>query len=474
MSDPISALDLSTISSITADSRTVIPGAIFVALSGSKANGAQFVDQAIRNGAAIIISNEPLCHEGVRCIRHENPRLALTLLAARFYPGQPGSIVAVTGTNGKTSIAHFCRMIWQLMGEESASIGTIGVIDRTDSFAASNNASLTTPDPVTLHRTLQELAGRGVTHLALEASSHGLDQYRLDGVRVQAAAFTNLSRDHLDYHHSFEAYLAAKMHLFDRVMAPHGVVVLNADCDYYAQTAAICHARQHRIISYGYAGKQLRLLSTQPTAAGQVIDAEIEGQRVQLHSKLVGEFQAGNLLAALGLVIGAGGARDKALAVLEQLPSVPGRMEHVSNATCPGQIFVDYSHTPDALEKALLSLRPHTERRLVVIMGCGGDRDKGKRPLMGEIAARYADHVIVTDDNPRSEDPAIIRAEVMQGCPNADNIGNRHEAITQAVAQLQAGDVLLIAGKGHEKTQIMDGKVIAFDDVAVAAAASGR
>jgi UDP-N-acetylmuramyl-tripeptide synthetase len=467
MSNPLFSLDLSSVTAVTADSRKVIPGSIFVALPGTKVDGRQYINQALANGAILIISQEK--QQETRFIHHENPRLALTQLAARFYPNQPGTIVAVTGTNGKTSIAHFCRLIWQHMGLESASIGTIGILDRANSFAAMNGASLTTPDPVTLHQSLNTLDGKGVTHLALEASSHGLDQFRLDGVRVRAAAFTNLSRDHLDYHHSFEAYLAAKMHLFDRVMQAGGVAVLNADSDVYEKVEAVCKANNHTIISYGTKGKQLRLLGTTPLPEGQIISFELEGKAYQVKTKLVGDFQASNLLGALGLVVWSGGDRQQAIATLESIPSVPGRMEHVPNPRCRGEIFVDYAHTPDALEKALLALRPHTAGKLAVVFGCGGDRDKGKRPIMGEVAARLADAVIVTDDNPRSEDPATIRTEVMAGCPDAVNIGSREEAIITAVKQLQEGDVLLIAGKGHEKTQIIQTHTIPFDDVAIAA-----
>ena len=471
ITDPLHTIDLSTITGITADSRTVIPGNVFVALPGSKLDGTQFIEQAIKAGASIIISSEEIASKqpSVTYIVHDNPRLALSLLAARYYSRQPETMVAVTGTNGKTSIAHFCRMIWQDIGYESASIGTIGVIDRHNSFAAENSSSLTTPDPVKLHRVLDSLAANGVTHAALEASSHGLDQYRLDGVRIRAAAFTNLSRDHLDYHHTFEAYLAAKMHLFDRVMAPSGVAVINADSPCYPQISRICTERQHRIIAYGKQGKDLRLLQTTPTDDGQIIRCEIEGEPIIITTDLVGEFQAENLLAALGLVIGSGGNKERAIAALSRLPSVPGRMEQVANPHCPGRIYVDYAHTPDALEKALLSLRPHTSGKLVVIVGCGGDRDKGKRPQMGAIAAQLADSVIVTDDNPRSEDPATIRSEVMAGCPQAANIGDRRHAINETVKNLHKGDVLLIAGKGHEKSQIIGSQVVAFDDVAIAA-----
>lgn len=469
ISDPLLSLDLSPVTGITADSRHVKPGNIFVALPGTKADGKQFIDQAIASGASMIISPDVApASAPVTYIQHVNPRLALSMLAARFYQKQPETIVAVTGTNGKTSIAHFCRLIWQHMGCESASIGTIGVMDRQNSFVASNGASLTTPDPVTLHQALRKLSENGVTHLALEASSHGLDQYRLDGVRVGAAAFTNLSRDHLDYHHTFEAYLAAKMHLFDRVMAPGGVAVLNADSECFEQIASICRARNHKVISYGRQGKELRIVRLVPRSEGQSIFFEMDGEEHHIITGLVGEFQAENLLAALGLVIGSGGDKEKALEALASLPSVPGRMERVYNPRSQGQIFVDYAHTPDALEKALLSLRPHTEGWLTVILGCGGDRDKGKRPQMGAIAARLADTAIVTDDNPRSEDPETIRREVMEGCPRALNIGDRKEAISYAISQMHEGDVLLIAGKGHEKTQTIGSQVIPFDDVAVA------
>jgi len=464
-------INLRNITKITADSRQVIPGALFVALSGSKTDGSQYIDQAISNGARVIIS-QTLPEKRVADIEYiveDNPRLVLTQLAARFYPEQPENIVAVTGTNGKTSIAHFCRMIWQQMGFESASLGTLGIVERERYRSSLNGMSLTTPDPVTLHQYIQELTEHGVSHLAVEASSHGIDQYRLDGLKIKAAAFTNLSRDHLDYHHTLEAYFEAKMQLFARIMPEGGVAVINNDSEYYEEVAAICRKRLHRIISYGKNPGELQLLHTIPSAEGQTIIFNADGIEHKIKVKLVGDFQASNLLAALGLVIGAGGNKPRAIDALATLPPVPGRMEHVENPNTQGQIFVDYAHTPDALEKALLALRPHTEKRLIVVFGCGGDRDKGKRPQMGELAAKLADYTIVTDDNPRSEDPEVIRSEVMAGCPKAENIGDRRAAIAKAIAMMGQGDVLLIAGKGHEKTQTIGKEVIAFDDVMVAA-----
>lgn len=459
------------IGGITSDSRTVKPGFAFVALAGNKTNGNQFIDDAITAGArAIITTSDIIFPHNPSHIAHittDNPRLLLSTMAARFYNQQPTDIAAVTGTNGKTSTAHFCRMIWEEMGLNSASIGTIGVIDKHNSFAQ-ENSSLTTPDPIALHHILATLVERNIQHVALEASSHGLDQYRLDGVKVKAAAFTNLSRDHMDYHHNVENYLHAKMGLFDRIMPPNGMAVLNADIPEYEVLAALCKTKKHPILSYGWKGEILRLLSITPTITGQIISFLVYGKEHTVQLELVGEFQAMNILCALGLVIACGGNAEEATSTLEKLPSVPGRMEKVPTISKESAIFIDYAHTPDALEKALQALRPHAENRLLVVFGCGGDRDKGKRPQMGAIAARLSDYAIITDDNPRTEDPATIRKEVLADCPKGIEIAGREEAIAYAIKNMQPGDILLIAGKGHEKTQILHDRTIPFDDLAIA------
>lgn len=454
------------IAGITADSRQVRKGFVFVALGGSKTDGSQFIVSAIEAGAVAVVTASPVPFPVAQVIT-TNPRLLLSKMAARFYGRQPEVVAAVTGTNGKTSVAHFCRTLWQHLGFQSASIGTIGVIGGEDT--ALSGASLTTPDPVTLHATLAELAGKGINHAAIEASSHGLDQFRLDGVKLQAAAFTNLSRDHLDYHLTYENYLQAKMQLFARVLPEGGTAVLNADIPEYAALKALCKQRGQRCLSYGWQGEDFRLLAARPTVTGQQVNIRIAGKEHQLTLELVGEFQAMNLLCALGLVVACGAKAEEVVALLDQLPSVPGRMEKVPGRSAEMAVYVDYAHTPDALEKALKALRPHTEKRLMVVFGCGGDRDKGKRPQMGKIAAELADIVVVTDDNPRSEDAATIRREVMAGCAGALEISDRSEAIGHAVSLMQPGDIVLIAGKGHEKTQIMKEGAVPFDDVAIAA-----
>ncbi len=461
------------ITGISADSRIVRPGYVFVALPGNNTDGSQFIAQAIQAGATAIITTPSITfpHDSSQLahIVTDTPRLLLSQIAARFYTVQPAHIVAVTGTNGKTSTAHFCRMLWQHCGYVSASIGTLGAIDQGNHFTHLNSPSLTTPDPVTLHQLLANMAQHGINTVALEASSHGLDQYRLDGVRVQAAAFTNLTRDHLDYHPSYAHYFQAKAALFSRVMPPGGVAVLNRDSAEYATLAAICQQRGQRILSYGWQGEDFRLLSLTPRVSGQRAVIAAAGKHSILELGLVGEFQVMNLLAALGLVVACGVELETAIAALPALPSVPGRMEKVPGTTADNAVFVDYAHTPDALEKALLALRPHTGGRLIVVFGCGGNRDKGKRPEMGHIATRYADSVIVTDDNPRHENPATIRKEILAGCNGAIEIANREEAIAYAIRQMQPNDIILLAGKGHEKTQIIGNNSIPFDDLAIAA-----
>ena len=451
---------------LTADSRQVKPGYLFAALSGSRTDGRRFIADAVRRGAAALLVEPGLRAEGsaVALVHDPNPRRRLALMAARFYGRQPRAIAAVTGTNGKTSIACFTRQLWTALGFRAASMGTLGIV----ASGFERPSSLTTPDPVALHRDLAALADSGFDHLALEASSHGLDQYRLDGVAIGSAAFTNLSRDHLDYHPTMAAYFAAKRRLFAEVMAPGGVAVLNADVPEHAPLLETCSTRRHRVLSYGLRGKELRLEEVRPLAAGQEIRFELEGRSYAARLGLVGAFQAHNLLAALGLVIAAGGEGEAAVAAIARIQGVAGRMQRVARLANGAAVFVDYAHKPGALESVLAALRPHTERRLVVLFGCGGDRDAGKRPQMGAIAARLADWVIVTDDNPRSEDAAAIRRQVLAGCPGATEIGSRAEAIETAMRGLARGDLLVIAGKGHERYQIVGDKTLPFDDAAVA------
>ncbi|MBI3516416.1 MAG: UDP-N-acetylmuramoyl-L-alanyl-D-glutamate--2,6-diaminopimelate ligase, partial [Proteobacteria bacterium] len=382
-------------------------------------------------------------------------------------------IAAVTGTNGKTSVATFTRQIWARLGHHAASLGTLGLVapDRPP------QPTLTTPDPVALHALLAELAADGVDHLAMEASSHGLDQYRLDGVVLSAAGFTNLTRDHLDYHKTMEAYFAAKVRLFERILPRQSCAVLNADSGAYPFLEAVCRRRDQRVISFGTGAADLALRDRRPSATGQDLTLSVFGATELMHLPLAGEFQALNALCALGLVIGSGAEPRNALAQLERLEGVRGRLELAATTPAGAPIYVDYAHTPDALETVLEALRPHADGRLVVVFGCGGDRDPGKRPLMGESAARLADHVVVTDDNPRSEDAAAIRQAVLAGCARATSdaeiveVGDRAAAIAEAVDQLEAGDMLVVAGKGHEQGQIVGDTVRPFDDVTVVRAA---
>jgi UDP-N-acetylmuramoyl-L-alanyl-D-glutamate--2,6-diaminopimelate ligase len=460
------------ITGLTADSREVRPGFLFAALPGVKTDGRRFVAEAVERGAVAILteagqdSGTPGFEQlRVSLVIDENPRRRLALMAARFFAPQPRIIAAVTGTSGKTSVASFTRQIWHLLEIPAASLGTLGIVAPD----LVRYGSLTTPDPVNLHRDLAELASRGIDHVALEASSHGLDQFRLDGVRVTAAAFTNLSRDHFDYHPGMEAYLQAKLRLFDAVMAPGGHAVLNADSDVFPVLAETCRHRGHRTLRFGSdETAELRLLASRVTPAGQALDLDIFGRSCTTQIRLTGSFQAANVLAALGLVIACGGDPDRALATLPLLTGVPGRLEPVATLPNRATIYVDYAHKPDALEKVLTALRPHAAGRLTVVFGCGGDRDPGKRAVMGEVAQRLADLVIVTDDNPRSEKPEAIRAAILEGCPGASEIGDRRAAIRTGIACLAEGDLLVIAGKGHETGQIVGGTVHPFDDAAVA------
>jgi UDP-N-acetylmuramoyl-L-alanyl-D-glutamate--2,6-diaminopimelate ligase len=450
---------------LAADSREVRPGYLFAAFSGSKTDGAKYIDQAVAQGAVAVLTTPDASLDEVRGqvyrLTAANPRRRFAQLVAKFYGAQPKYIAAVTGTNGKTSVASFTRQIWGVLGHKAGSIGTLGVVSQ----GYNEPATLTTPDPIALHHALAELAKSGVDHLALEASSHGLAQYRLDGVKVMAAAFTNLTRDHLDYHGSEEDYFYAKARLFGEVMAPGGVAVLNLEQPFYPELENLCWARGHRIISVGTVGGDIRLVASAPTLGGQHLTVSYLSQIHEIDLPLSGGFQALNALTAAALVIGCGGDPARALSALSKLEPVPGRLEKVADIRNGAAVFVDYAHTPDALVTILRALRPHAAGALHVLFGCGGDRDRGKRPLMGEIAAAYADKVYVTDDNPRSEDAATIRREVMAGCPKATEIGDRRQAIRAALAGLQAGDVLVVAGKGHEEGQIIGNETIPFSDV---------
>jgi UDP-N-acetylmuramoyl-L-alanyl-D-glutamate--2,6-diaminopimelate ligase len=458
------------IAGIAVDSRAVRPGDLFFALAGAKTDGARFTAAAIAAGAVAVAGDHaPDGALAVPFVSLRNPRRALALAAARFYPRQPQTIAAVTGTSGKTSVAAFTRQIWQRLGHASASIGTIGLVTPSRSVYG----SLTTPDPIALHRSLDEIAGEGVTHLALEASSHGLDQFRLDGVRVAAGGFTNLSRDHMDYHPDVAHYLNAKLRLFRDLVVDAGAAVISADHDCSAEVIDAARSRQLRVITVGRngdAGDGIKLIEATVDGFAQQLVLDHAGRRYQVHLPLVGEFQIENALVAAGLVIGTGGAAAAVFAALEHLEGAPGRLDLVGERG-GAPVFVDYAHKPDALAKALEALRPYARRKLIVVFGAGGDRDAGKRPLMGAIAAEHADAVIVTDDNPRSENPAAIRAAILAAAPGAREIGDRAEAIRTAIAGLEPGDALLIAGKGHETGQIVGDRVLPFSDHEAARAA---
>jgi UDP-N-acetylmuramoyl-L-alanyl-D-glutamate--2,6-diaminopimelate ligase len=460
---------------LSVDSRAVKPGDLFFALAGSKTDGSRFIDAAISSGAVAVAGDHaPAGGLRVPFVVTPNPRRALALAAARFYPRQPATIAAVTGTSGKTSVAAFTRQIWERLGHASASIGTIGLVSPKRSVYG----SLTTPDPIALHRQLDEITGDGVTHLAFEASSHGLDQFRLDGVRIAAGGFTNLTRDHMDYHPDEAHYLAAKLRLFRDLVVPDGVAVISADHDCSQDVIDAARASALRIITVGRntdgAGEGIRLVEASVEGFAQKLTLEHRGRKHAIKLPLVGEFQIENALVAAGLAIGTGSEPGAVFAALEHLEGAKGRLERVGEHN-GAPIFVDYAHKPDALAKALQALRPYAKRKLVVIFGAGGDRDAGKRPIMGAIAAGNADHVIVTDDNPRSENPATIRAAILAAAKGASDIGDRAEAIKAGIAALQPGDALLIAGKGHETGQIVGDKVLPFSDhEAVAAALAAR
>ena len=462
------------VSGLAVDSRAVKPGDLFFALSGARTDGARFIEAAVAAGAVAIAGERPPSSGcPVPFVTTSNPRRALALAAAKFFPMQPSTIAAVTGTSGKTSVAAFTRQIWQRLGHEAASIGTIGLVSEKRTVYG----SLTTPDPIVLHRQLDEIAREGVTHLAFEASSHGLDQFRLDGVRVNAGAFTNLSRDHMDYHPDVAHYLGAKLRLFRDLVVDGGGAVISADHESSRDVIEAASQRKLRLITVGHqgdgAGEGIRVAATAIDGFAQRLELEHRGRRYQVHLPLVGEFQIENAVVAAGLAIGTGSAPEQVFAALEQLEGAKGRLERVGEHN-GAPIFVDYAHKPDALTKALQALRPYTQRKLVVVFGAGGDRDAGKRPLMGAIAAENADEVIVTDDNPRSENPASIRAAILGSAKGAKEIGDRNEAIGKAVAGLARGDVLLIAGKGHETGQIIGDRVLPFSDHDAVASALAR
>ncbi|MBJ3774945.1 UDP-N-acetylmuramoyl-L-alanyl-D-glutamate--2,6-diaminopimelate ligase [Acuticoccus mangrovi] len=450
---PVPAPDLD-VTGVTADSRKVRPGMVFAALKGARADGAAFVKEALRKGAVAVLADEDTAIEAPVILREEDPRRRLALMAAELAGAQPETIVAVTGTAGKTSVAEFTRQIFAAAGKTAVSVGTLGV-----EGAVRVPGGLTTPDPVALHQRLADLAGRGVTHVALEASSHGLDQRRLDGVHLAAAAFTNIGRDHMDYHPTPEAYLEAKLRLFRTLQPDASRTVVNPDAPGGAAVlAAVPGAR-----TVGPHGDLLRLVEAERAADGARLVVEVAGAPHRVHLPLIGDFQIDNALIAAGLAMVAGISSADAIRALNDLIGAPGRLELVGRAA-GAPVFVDYAHKPEAVTAALSAVRPGVKGRLVVVIGAGGDRDHGKRPLMGKAAADIADVVIVTDDNPRSEDPATIRKAILAAAPRAVEIGDRATAIRQAVAMLRPGDALVVAGKGHEEGQIVGDTVLPFSD----------
>jgi UDP-N-acetylmuramoyl-L-alanyl-D-glutamate--2,6-diaminopimelate ligase len=446
------------------DNRKVAPGTVFGAFQGLRVNGEDYIADAIRAGAVAIVARPEATVEGAIHIAHANPRRLLALMATRYFAPFPDVTVAVTGTNGKTSTVELARQLWRMLGHKSASIGTLGVTTAVDQVST----GLTTPDIVTFLANMSGLRREGITHAAFEASSHGLDQYRTEGLPVIAGAFTNLSRDHLDYHGDMDRYFDAKMRLFDEVVSPDGAAVVWADDAWSDKVIARATKRGLRVLSVGVQGQALRLANRTPTQLGQTLEIQAEGKSYKVNLPLIGAYQAANALIAAGLLIATGSDIAKVLEMLGRVQPVRGRLERAVITKAGAPVYVDYAHTPDGLKAAIEALRPHTRGKLITLFGAGGDRDTGKRPLMGQVAAALSDHVIVTDDNPRSEEPSAIRAAVLAGAPNAQEIGGRRAAIAAAIQRAGADDIVLLAGKGHEQGQIIGDRVLPFDDVTVA------
>jgi UDP-N-acetylmuramoyl-L-alanyl-D-glutamate--2,6-diaminopimelate ligase len=451
------------------DHRKVAPGTIFGAFEGATVNGEDFIPAAIAAGAIAVVARPEAVVEGAVHIPDRNPRERFARLAATFFAPFPQTAIAVTGTNGKTSTVELTRQLWRMQGHHAASIGTLGVTTADDRVST----GLTTPDVVTFLSNVAGLAREGVTHVAFEASSHGLSQYRTEGLPVRAAAFTNLSRDHLDYHGDMATYFTAKLRLFSEVLEPDGAAVVWVDDPHADRVLDLARMRGNRLLTVGQHGETLRLVGREPTLLGQALTIEAEGATHKVNLPLIGAYQAANALMAAGLVLATGGELKATLAGLSRLQPVRGRLERSVIARSGAPVYVDYAHTPDAIEAAIAALKPHAAGRLIVVVGAGGDRDAGKRKPMGEAAAAGADLVIVTDDNPRSEDPATIRAQVLAGAPDAREIGGRRDAIAAAIAEAGPEDIVLLAGKGHEQGQIVGDLVLPFDDVAVARECAG-
>jgi UDP-N-acetylmuramoyl-L-alanyl-D-glutamate--2,6-diaminopimelate ligase len=454
----------SRVTGFAIDHRKVAPGTVFGAFRGTLVNGEDFIPQAVSAGAVAVVARPEVAVEGAAHVSAEEPRREFARLAAKFFRPFPETVVAVTGTNGKTSSVELARQLWRMAGHHAASIGTLGVTTAEDR----TTTGLTTPDIVTFLSNMAGLAREGVTHAAFEASSHGLSQYRTEGLPVSAAAFTNFTRDHLDYHETMDAYFEAKMRLFEEVVEPGGAAVIWTDDARSDEVARRAEARGLRLLTVGRRGEALKLLDREPTQLGQRLTVEAGGRPHWIDLPLIGAYQAANALIAAGLVLATGGEPAGTLASLGRLQGVRGRLERAVITRAGAPIYVDYAHTPDAIEAAIAALRPHARDRLIIVFGAGGDRDVGKRAEMGAVAARLADLVIVTDDNPRSEDPAAIRRDILAGAGEAREVPGRREAIAAAVAEAGAGDIILLAGKGHEQGQIVGDRILPFDDVAVA------
>ena len=453
-----------TVTGFAIDHRKIAPGTVFGAFEGATFNGEDFIDDSIAAGAVAVVARPEAVVRGAMHIAEANPRQAFAHLAATFFQPFPDHVAAVTGTNGKTSTAELTRQLWRMAGHNAASIGTLGIITASDQA----KTGLTTPDIVTFLANMSGLAREGVSHAIFEASSHGLTQYRSEGVPVSVAAFTNLSRDHLDYHGTMEAYFEAKMRLFDEVVDENGCAVIWADDVWSDQVIARARKREIRLITVGEKGKGIQLLSREPSQLGQTLELRIQGDVHKVKLPLIGAYQAANALVAAGVVMASGGEVETLLSHLARLQPVRGRLERAVITKSGAPVYVDYAHTPDGLRAAIAALRPHTKGKLITVFGAGGDRDTGKRPEMGAVAVADSDIIIVTDDNPRSEDPSLIRADVMAGAKGAHEIGDRRYAIAFAIEHAEPDDIVLIAGKGHEQGQIIMGRVLPFDDVEVA------
>ncbi|MBW0008417.1 MAG: UDP-N-acetylmuramoyl-L-alanyl-D-glutamate--2,6-diaminopimelate ligase [Sphingomonas sp.] len=453
----------SEVTGFAIDHRKVVRGSVFGAFKGAVFNGEDFIGQAVERGAVAVVAR-PEAESQVPVLADAEPRRLFAELAAKFYAPFPEKVVAVTGTNGKTSTVEMTRQIWRMSGHRSASIGTLGVTTSDDQV----KTGLTTPDIVTFLNNMAGLKRMGISHVAYEASSHGLDQHRAEGVPLAAAAFTNFSRDHLDYHETMGAYFEAKMRLFERLLPAGKPAVIWTDDPKSNEVIERCRRAGHEVMTVGREGETIKLLEQNPTALGQALMLEHGGKSHRLALPLIGAYQAANVLTAAGLVLATGGKWADTFSAMQRVASVRGRLERAVISRGGVPVYIDYAHTPDALEAAIAALRPHVEGRLITVFGAGGDRDQGKRPEMGAVATRLSDVVIVTDDNPRSEDPAIIRSAIMAAAPGATEVPGRREAIAEAIRIAREGDIVLVAGKGHETGQIIGDKVLPFDDALVA------